>query len=149
MLLFVQIMDTPRPDQVRTPLPNVKDTTDKDCLELMEMILGALGRDALGLGAGIAHPKESDQWKQMNINEKYGFFAPIWRVMRGENISEEEVKNQIHYVALSVKQGSAVSDMRVHHFSGKLLNAKVGDRLYCYCAVKGLSGQVLSYSGSV
>lgn len=31
--------------------PQATEATDEDCLELMEMILGALGRDAIGLGA--------------------------------------------------------------------------------------------------
>jgi len=53
------------------------------------------------------------------------FFAPIWRVMRDENMAVEEVKNQIEYVALAVKQGSNVSDMRHHTYSGKLQGAQV------------------------
>lgn len=39
-------------------------------LQLMEMILGALGRDAIGLGAGMAHPRESDEWKTMTLWQK-------------------------------------------------------------------------------
>ncbi len=39
-----QIMDTPRPEQVRTAQPEAPEATEGDCLELMEMILGALGR---------------------------------------------------------------------------------------------------------
>ena len=41
--LPLQIMDTPRPDQVRPAQPQALEPTDEDCLELMEMILGALG----------------------------------------------------------------------------------------------------------
>lgn len=37
--------------QVRTMQPDASEATEADCLELMEMILGALGRDAVGLGA--------------------------------------------------------------------------------------------------
>jgi hypothetical protein len=44
-------MDTPRPEQVRTSQPDAEAATDEDCLEMMEMILGALGRDAVGLGS--------------------------------------------------------------------------------------------------
>ncbi len=44
-------MDTPRPEQVRTKRPDAGECTEGDALELMEMILGALGRDAIGLGA--------------------------------------------------------------------------------------------------
>ena len=39
------------------------------------------GRDALGLGSSIAHPKESEEWKQLSMDGKFEFFAPIWRVM--------------------------------------------------------------------
>lgn len=39
-----QIMDTPRPEQIRTMQPDAPEATEADCLELMEMILGALGR---------------------------------------------------------------------------------------------------------
>jgi len=44
-------MDTPRPEQVREVQPEAQEPTDEDSLELMEMILGALGKDAVGLGA--------------------------------------------------------------------------------------------------
>ena len=47
----VQIMDTPHPRQVRAAVPGAESATDEEALELMEMILGALGRDAVGLGA--------------------------------------------------------------------------------------------------
>ena len=39
------------------------------------------GRDALGLGASIAHPRESDEWRGMSMQQRFEFFAPIWRVM--------------------------------------------------------------------
>lgn len=89
------------------------------------MILGALGRDAVGLGSSIEHPRESEEWKGMTLDEKYAFFAPIWRVMRSENLSVEQVKKQIEEVARAVKQGISPSDMRSHQFSGKLTNAQV------------------------
>lgn len=63
-------MDTPRPEQVRPLQPSAEAATEKDCLELMEMILGALGRDAIGLGAGMAHPRDSDEWRGMTLLEK-------------------------------------------------------------------------------
>lgn len=50
-LSLLQIMDTPRPEQVRTMQPSSEDCTIEEEMELMEMILGALGRDAIGLGA--------------------------------------------------------------------------------------------------
>ena len=52
--------------------------------------------------------------------EKYEFFAPIWRVMRDDPMPVAEVRRQVGYVALAVAQGSQVSDMRHHAFSGKL-----------------------------
>ncbi len=118
-------MDTPRPEQVREMQPHVDAPTDADCLELMEMILGALGRDAVGLGASMAHPRDSEEWQGMSLPQKYEFFAPIWRVMRDEAMSVEEVQRQVEAVALAVKQGSAVSDMRHHVFTGKLTGAQV------------------------
>lgn len=59
------------------------------------------------------------------LASRYEFFAPIWRVMRDDNMLVEEVARQIEAVALAVKQGSAVSDMRHHSFSGKLEGAEV------------------------
>jgi hypothetical protein len=44
----------------------------------------------------------------MSMEEKYAFFAPIWRVMRDDNMTVEEVGAQIQYVALAVKTGSQV-----------------------------------------
>ncbi len=44
----------------------------------------------------------------MTMEQRYAFFAPVWRVMRNDNVSVEEVGRQIRYVALSVKQGSQV-----------------------------------------
>ena len=60
-------------------------------IELLEMILGAMGRDALGMGAGLAHPRESEEWRAMELPQKLEFFAPIWRVMRDENMTVDQV----------------------------------------------------------
>lgn len=46
-----QIIDTPRPEQVRPMDPAATAASEEDCLELMEMILGALGRWAVRGGA--------------------------------------------------------------------------------------------------
>jgi hypothetical protein len=54
------------------------------------------------------HPRESEEWKNMDMEQRYAFFAPIWRVMRDDNMSVEEVGRQIRHVALTVKQGSQV-----------------------------------------
>ncbi len=56
----------------------------------------------------IVHPRESDEWRGMSLRQKYEFFAPIWRVMRDDNMSVDEVQRQVEYVALAVKQGSQV-----------------------------------------
>lgn len=40
-----------------------------------------------------------------------------------------QVREQVEHVALAVKQGSQVSDMRHHTFSGRLVNAQVRN---CY-----------------
>jgi len=122
---LVLIMDTPLPDQIRKARPWETEATDDESLEFMEMVLGALGRDALGLGASVAHPKESEEWKSMSMEEKFEFFAPIWRVMRDDNMTIEEVKRQIEGVALLVKQGSNITDMRTHSFRADHLYAPV------------------------
>ena len=60
----------------------------------------------------IAHPRDSDEWKAMHLDQKYEFFAPIWRIMRDDNMAVDEVRKQIEYVALSVKRGSEVRAIR-------------------------------------
>lgn len=66
------------------------------------------------------------------MEEKYAFFAPIWRVMRDNNMSVAEVKEQVQYVALSVKQASQISDLRHHHYSAeKLRVSPVGRERVC------------------
>jgi hypothetical protein len=46
-------MDTPRPDQVRHARPEAEAATEEDSMELMEMILGALGKLVWGFSKGI------------------------------------------------------------------------------------------------
>lgn len=60
----------------------------------------------------------------LQMDEKYAFFAPIWRVMRDNNMSVEEVKEQVQYVALTVKQASQVSDLRHHHYLAEKLKVR-------------------------
>ena len=84
-------MDTPLPAQIRPIQQEAGQATESDVMELVEMILGALGRDALGLGSSIAHPRESAEWKSMTAYQKLEFFAPIWRIMRDENMTVEQV----------------------------------------------------------
>lgn len=59
------------------------------------------------------------------LAHRYEFFAPIWRVMRDDNMPVEEVARQVEAVALAVKTGSSISDMRHHTFTGKLKGAQV------------------------
>ena len=51
-----QVMDTPLPAQVRPLEPNAEAATDEDVVELLEMILGAIGRDALGECLSLVSP---------------------------------------------------------------------------------------------
>ena len=44
------------------------------------------------------------------------------------------MRRQIEYVSLAVKQGSQVSDMRLHSYGGRLLGARV---LYLRAATRG------------
>lgn len=92
----MQIMDTPLPSQIRPIQQEAGQATEGDVMELVEMILGALGRDALGMGSSIAHPRESEEWKSMTAYEKLEFFAPIWRIMRDENMTVEQVSQCMH-----------------------------------------------------
>ena len=54
----MQIMDTPLPSKIRPIQQGAGQATEHDVMELVEMILGALGRDALGMGSSIAHPRD-------------------------------------------------------------------------------------------
>lgn len=64
---------------------------------------------------------------------RYEFFAPIWRIMRDDNMAVSEVARQVEGVALAVKQGSSVSDLRHHVFTGKLKGAQVRLRQMLLC----------------
>ena len=92
----MQIMDTPLPSQIRPIQQEAGQATEGDVMELVEMILGALGRDALGMGSSIAHPRDSEEWKSMTAFEKLEFFAPIWRIMRDEMMTVEQVSQCMH-----------------------------------------------------
>lgn len=48
----LQIMDTPHPNQIRRAQPEAEAATEQDALELMEMILGALGERSWQSGVG-------------------------------------------------------------------------------------------------
>lgn len=47
-LAAMQIMDTPHPNQVRRAQPEAEAANEEDAMELMEMILGALGECGTG-----------------------------------------------------------------------------------------------------
>ena len=89
------------PTQIRPIQQEAGQATEGDVMELVEMILGALGRDALGMGSSIAHPRESEEWKSMTAHEKLEFFAPIWRIMRDENMTVEQVSQCVHHALLT------------------------------------------------
>ena len=88
---LVLVMDTPRPEQIRPLQPHAVAADELDVMELVEMVLGALGSDALGLGEGMAHPARSDEWQALTAEERMEFFAPIWRIMRDDNMTAAQV----------------------------------------------------------
>ena len=59
------------------------------------------------------------------MDERYEFFAPIWRVMRDSNMTAAEVKEQVSYVALVTKQASQVSDLRKHTYAAPRVRSPV------------------------
>lgn len=73
--------------QVR-PVNRSTSLNERDVNELVEMILGALGKDAIGMGSGIAHPRESEEWKGMTFRQRMEFFAPVWRCVSGPGQSQ-------------------------------------------------------------
>ena len=77
---------------------------ESDVMELVEMILGALGSDALGMGDSMAHPARSEEWTSLSFEERMEFFAPIWRIMRDENMTTAQV-----WIPLSMHPSHALS----------------------------------------
>jgi thioesterase domain-containing protein len=59
------------------------------------------------------------------MDQRFEFFAPIWRVMRDSNMTAEEVKEQVSYVALVTKQASQVSDLRGHVYTAPRVKSPV------------------------
>jgi thioesterase domain-containing protein len=59
------------------------------------------------------------------MDQRFEFFAPIWRVMRDSNMTAEEVKEQVSYVALVTKQASQVSDLRSHVYTAPRVKSPV------------------------
>eukprot|EP00963_Diacronema_lutheri_P009971 scaffold941_cov454-Pavlova_lutheri.AAC.1 len=111
---LVVLFDAPYPLQCRAPVPDSDFVSVEDANELMEMILNALGEEAVGFST------KSNEWLSMSTEERFAFFAPIWRVMRDNNMTVEEVTDQILYVAGAVKRGDQVSDLRHHVYTKRL-----------------------------
>ena len=100
--------DAPHPCQIRqADADSMGD--DRDAIELMEMILEAID---------FGH--ERSGWPSMKIMEKYAYFAPIYRVMRDQNFTVAQVREQVLAIANAIKTGDQPSDIRHHEFSGKL-----------------------------
>jgi len=105
--------DAPHPCQIRGAIQNSM-ADDRDAIELMEMILEAID---FGLERG--------GWPDMNIMEKYAYFAPVYRVMRDENFTVAQVREQVLAIADAIKRGDQPSDMRHHNFPGRLNTGQV------------------------
>jgi len=43
----------------------------------------------------MSHPRESEEWLNMTMRERYEFFSPIWRVMRDDNVTVDDVAQQV------------------------------------------------------
>lgn len=111
-----QLWDSPRTEQVRPA--NTSSITAADLVDTMEMVLGALGREAVGMGAESDNPADDPAWVGMDFQGKLESFAPVWRVMRGEALPLEEVEQQLRALTGVMKAASAESDIRNHTFTG-------------------------------
>merc|ERR1719240_602980 len=105
--------DAPHPCQIRGAIQNSM-ADDRDAIELMEMILEAID---------FGH--ERGGWPDMNIMEKYACFAPVYRVMRDENFTVAQVREQVLAIADAIKRGDQPSDMRHHNYQGRLHTGQV------------------------
>ncbi len=92
--------------------------TAADLVDTMEMVLGALGREAVGMGADSDNPADDPAWVGMDFQGKLESFAPVWRVMRGEALPLEDVEEQLRALTGVMKAASAESDIRNHQFTG-------------------------------
>lgn len=64
----IVVMDTPTKEQsTRVPDPGLKRASAADMNEVMEMLLGALGPEIVGIGRGRQHPRDSPEWKAMTV----------------------------------------------------------------------------------
>lgn len=130
------LIDAPPPDRVRRVEAEDAEAvargsataTGDEVIEFMELVLGAMGRDAVGVGAGWGgsdsknsdndasnadHPAHAPVWRNTCLRGKIRLFAPIWRVMRGDaSLTEANVVAQLAAVAAAVRTGSQPSDLR-------------------------------------
>eukprot|EP00963_Diacronema_lutheri_P009974 scaffold941_cov454-Pavlova_lutheri.AAC.4 len=114
---LVILFDTPHPLQCRAVTPDVEEVSDSEANEMMEMVLNAIGEETVGFST------RGNEWLSMEMGQRFEFFAPIWRIMRDNNMTVEEVRDQVYYVAGAVKRGDQVSDLRHHKFTARLYSA--------------------------
>lgn len=119
----VFLFDAPHPCQIRRAELNAI-ANDKNAVELMEMILNAID---------FGHQRQG--WANMPFYQKYEYFAPVYRIMRDENFSAVQVREQVLAIASAIKTGSQPSDMRNHVFSGYLENTDV---YYFRASIRGV-----------
>ena len=80
----VAVMDSPLREQSRlVPDLTMDYATEEDMVEVMEMLIGALGAEAVGLGVGREHPRETVRWKAMTVSW-LGTFAGEANLLAGD-----------------------------------------------------------------
>jgi hypothetical protein len=64
----VVVMDTPLKEQsLVVPNREAKVASDEDLNDMMEMLIGALGSETVGLGMPNQHPRDSEEWRRMTV----------------------------------------------------------------------------------
>lgn len=122
---FVFIFDTPVKEQSKPGDPDAPRATAADMNEILEIIIGALGSEVVGLGSGEQHPRDSPEWKDMNLHQRLEFLQPLWSVMSGRPLSLEECRQGLEFVALNLRRQNREEDMRRHTFCSNSISAKV------------------------
>jgi hypothetical protein len=111
---YVFVFDTPVKEQSKPGDPNAPRATAADMNEILEIIIGALGSEVVGLGSGQEHPRDSPEWKAMNLQQRLEFLQPLWSVMSGRSLSLEECRQGLEFVALNLRRQNRDEDMRHH-----------------------------------